>query len=210
MTHPVSPLIIGVLGFQGDIEEHLLSTESAFKKASIKGHTLRVRERADLSKIHALIIPGGESTVIGGMLLGRSMVKELSDRLMDGLPTMGTCAGLIFLAKRVYDRVVGDMNQPSLGVLDVLVERNAFGRQRQSFQAEFDIPRYGLSGFNGTFIRSPVIKEVGPHVDVLAKLGDDVIAVQQGNILATAFHPELSMSSIFHEELIKMASSLNQ
>ncbi len=209
MSRHVSPLIVGVLGLQGDIEEHLSSIMTAFKKTSIEGRTLLVREHSDLSEIHALIIPGGESTVIGAMLAGRSMVKELSDRLMNGLPTMGTCAGLILLAKRVYDRVVGDMNQPLLGVLDVLIERNAFGRQRQSFHAEFDIPRYGLAGFNGTFIRSPIIKEIGPKVDVLAKLGTDVIAVQQGNILATAFHPELSTSSIFHEELIKMASSMN-
>jgi 5'-phosphate synthase pdxT subunit len=207
MSHKVPHLTIGVLGFQGDIEEHVSSIRNAFGKTSYEGRTILVKERKDLSQIHALVIPGGESTVIGGMLAVRSMVNDLSERLMQGLPIMGTCAGLILLAKRVYDRVVGDTNQPLLGVLDVLIERNAFGRQRRSFQANFDIPKYGLTGYEGTFIRSPLIKEVGPHVDVLAKLGDNVIAVQQGTILATTFHPELSGNSTFHEELLKMASS---
>ncbi|MFQ6011825.1 MAG: pyridoxal 5'-phosphate synthase glutaminase subunit PdxT [Nitrososphaerales archaeon] len=207
MNQKRSSLTIGVLGFQGDVEEHVSSIQTGLAKTSQEGRVLLVKERKDLSQIHALVIPGGESTVIGGMLALRSMVKDLSEKMIQGLPILGTCAGLILLAKRVYDRVVGDTNQPLLGVLDVLVERNAFGRQRQSFQADFDIPKYGLTGYDGTFIRSPLIKEVGPHVDVLAKLDDHAIAVQQGTILATTFHPELSRNSIFHEELIKMASS---
>jgi 5'-phosphate synthase pdxT subunit len=118
------------------------------------------------------------------------------------MPALGTCAGLILLSKKVLDRVVGNTNQPLLGVLDVVVERNAFGRQRESFEADLDIPTLGKKTFKGVFIRAPAIRETGPQVDVLAKLNEVTVAVQQHNMIGTAFHPELAGDTRLHEFFI--------
>lgn len=201
----MSSINIGILGLQGDIEEHITSINSAFDDDSIDGQAIIVKNSYDLTKVHGLIIPGGESTVIGSLATTRSLLKDLGENIKNGLPILGTCAGLILLSKRTYDKVVGEKSQPILGVLDVVVERNAFGRQRESFEAEFHISKFS-SNFQGVFIRAPLIRQTGDGVDVLAKLGGNIIAVQQGNVVGTCFHPELSSSLIFHKYLIEMAS----
>jgi 5'-phosphate synthase pdxT subunit len=120
------------------------------------------------------------------------------------MPVLGTCAGLVLLSKNVLDRVVGKTNQPSLSLMDVVVERNAFGRQRESFEADLDVPALGKKTFKGVFIRAPAVREIGPQVNVLSKLNDVIVAVQQSNMIGTSFHPELTEDTRFHEFFINV------
>jgi len=190
---------VGVLGFQGDLEEHLASTRIALEKKGLTGEVCLVKSTGHLEGIDALIIGGGESTVIGRMAAVNGTLASVRERVLGGMPVLGTCAGLVLLAGRAYDRVVGEIGQPLLGVLDVLVERNAFGRQRESFEADLEVPILGEERFRGVFIRAPLIKEMGPEVREMARLNDGVVAVQQANILATSFHPELTRDTRMHE-----------
>ena len=198
------PVRIGVLGFQGDIEEHVAASKEALKKIRVNGSVSVVKTPEELKEIDALIVPGGESTVIGGLSLFNKSLSVIKDKIKAGMPVMGTCAGLILLANRTYDRVVGEKKQPLLGVLDVLVERNSFGRQRESFEVELDAPAVSKQKVKGVFIRAPSVKEVAQGVEVLSKLDGEVVAVKQNNIIGTCFHPELSGDTRFHEYFIKM------
>ncbi|MBM3897112.1 MAG: pyridoxal 5'-phosphate synthase glutaminase subunit PdxT [Thaumarchaeota archaeon] len=198
---------IGVLGFQGDIEEHVAATKEALKKLNIDGSVLVVKTPDELQKIDALIIPGGESTVIGGLALFNKSLSVIKDKIRNDMPVLGTCAGMIMLASRTYDRVVGETKQPLIGVLDILVERNSFGRQRESFETELDISINGTDKLRGVFIRAPSIREVGQGVETLAKLDGQIVAVRQNNIIGTCFHPELSGDTILHEYFVKMIAS---
>ncbi|MEM3745019.1 MAG: pyridoxal 5'-phosphate synthase glutaminase subunit PdxT [Candidatus Bathyarchaeia archaeon] len=195
---------IGVLAFQGAIEEHMAITKLAFKEMGIEGTVKPVKTVEEVNAVHGLIMPGGESTVMGGLSSVNQTMQVIKQRIYDGLPVLGTCAGLILLARKVYDRVLGETHQPTLGVMDVIVERNAFGRQRESFEAELEIPAIGDKSFPGVFIRAPAIREVGPKVRVLSKLGNIIVAAQQGNIIGTAFHPELTDDTRIHKLLISM------
>jgi len=197
---------IGVLAFQGAIEEHLAMATLAFKEMGIEGYVRPVKTVEDVNAVQGLIIPGGESTVIGRLSTVNQTLQAIKQRIYDGMPVLGTCAGLILLAKKVYDRVLGITGQPTLAVMDVTVERNAFGRQRESFEAELDVPVIGEKKFKGVFIRAPAIRDAGPQVKVLSKLGDVIVAVQQGNIIGTAFHPELTEDARIHQLLIKMVT----
>jgi 5'-phosphate synthase pdxT subunit len=158
-------------------------------------------------RIDALIIPGGESTVMGSLSSVKGILPALRERISDGLPTLGTCAGMITLAKRVHDRVVGETGQSLIGTMDVTVERNSFGRQRESFETDLNLDLPGAGRFRGVFIRAPSVKSVGEGVKELARLGDAVVAVQQGNMVGTAFHPELSGSTALHEHLIRLVKA---
>ena len=193
---------IGVLGLQGDIEEHLAASRLALEKMDLKGNALLVKTAESVEAIDGLIIPGGESTVMGGLSSPKQTFQTIQQKINDGMPVLGTCAGLILLSKKVLDRVVGKTDQPLLGVLDIVIERNAFGRQRESFEADLDIPVLGKKTFRGVFIRAPAIRETGPEVEVLSKLNEVTIAVQQQNIIGTAFHPELSGETRLHEFFI--------
>jgi 5'-phosphate synthase pdxT subunit len=197
-------LTIGVLGLQGAIEEHVAATSLALEKMGLKGNVLWVKTIEDVQAVDGLIIPGGESTVMGGLSTPNQTLEAIRERIYDGMPVLGTCAGLVLLAKRVYDRVVGEPNQPLLGVMDVVVERNAFGRQRESFEADLDIIALGEKRFKGVFIRSPAIRETGPQVEVLSKLDDVKVAVQQHNMVGTAFHPELTEDTRLHQFFVNM------
>lgn len=195
---------IGVLGLQGDLEEHVDITESALEKLSLKGEVLVVKKPEEIEGLDGLIITGGESTVFGKVssrLNVFSTIKHLSSKKV---PLFGTCAGLIVFARNVYDRVVGEINQPTLGLLNVTVSRNYFGRQRESFETDLLVPILGDKPFKGVFIRSPAIEEIGENVEILARLEDIVVAVRQENILATAFHPELTDDTRFHEYFLKI------
>jgi pyridoxal 5'-phosphate synthase pdxT subunit len=202
MSHEVN---IGILALQGDIEENIVATKEAMSSLSLNGYTTPVRYQKELESVDGLIIPGGESTVIGNLLTLKSGIRTtLQKRLIQGMPAMGTCAGMIVMAKKAYDSVVGEMNQQLLGVLDVVVERNSFGRQNESFEANLPIDELDGEDFRGVFIRAPSVTKVGKNVKILGKFAEKVVAVQQGNIIGTSFHPELSGDLRFHERFVAL------
>ena len=198
----MKPLVIGVLAFQGAIEEHIAMTKLAFEEMGVEGSVEPVKNVEDVKAVQGLIIPGGESTVIGKLSSVSQTLQVIKQRIYDGMPVLGTCAGLVLLAKKVYDRVLGETKQLTLGVMDIVVERNAFGRQRESFEAELEIPTIGEKKFKAVFIRAPAVREIGPEVKAMAKLGDTIVAVQQHNMIGTAFHPELTEDTRIHQLLI--------
>ena len=184
---------IGVLALQGDVREHV----EALATLGIEG--AEVRTLAQLDAVDGLIIPGGESTTIARLLLTFEMHEPLRDRIAAGMPVWGTCAGAILLAQRA------DLDRPTLGLMDMLAERNAYGRQVDSFEADLDIA--GLDGppLRAVFIRAPRLAEPGPGVEVLAQLDDGSIAAcRQGHMLATAFHPELTTDGRLHAYFLEM------
>ncbi len=197
---------IGVLALQGDVEENVNATLQAFKELGIDGSVIQVKYPDQISKIDGIIIPGGESTVIGTLATLNGSLQALRDRVGEGMPVLGTCAGMIVLAKRAYDRVVGETRQKLLNILDVTVERNAFGRQMDSFEAYLDIPLLGDKPFKGVFIRAPIVKDHASNVEVLARLNGKIVAVKQGNIIGTVFHPELADDARLHMHFIKMVT----
>lgn len=183
---------IGVLGIQGDIEENISCTRSAIKRARRRGEIKVVRHSEDIEHLDALIIPGGESTVMSSLIsVQENVFQSVKRRISEGMAVMGICAGMIMLSRRAYDKVIGETKQNLLSVLDVVVERNAFGRQNDSFETDLRIPLIGKSKFKGIFIRAPVVTEVGTGVEVIAQFNEKVVAVKQNNIIATSFHPEL-------------------
>ena len=202
MSHEI---IIGILALQGDIEENIVATRDAMSSLSLNAYTTPVRYQKELESVDGLIIPGGESTVIGNLLTLKSGIRTtLQKRLIQGMPAMGTCAGMIVMAKKAYDSVVGEMNQQLLGVLDVVVERNSFGRQNESFEANLPIDGFEGEDFRGVFIRAPSATKVGTNVKILGRFAEKVVAVQQGNIIGTSFHPELSGDLRFHKLLVAL------
>ncbi|MHB1135084.1 MAG: pyridoxal 5'-phosphate synthase glutaminase subunit PdxT [Chloroflexota bacterium] len=186
---------IGVLALQGAFVEHAAVLRRL-------GATVReVRLPQQLAGLDGLVIPGGESTTIGKLLVAYELLEPLRARLQEGLPVLATCAGLILLA-----RDIGGGEQPLLGVLDAVVQRNAFGRQLQSFETELAVPALGPTPFPAIFIRAPLIRSVGPGVDVLATLPDGrIVAARQGSLVATAFHPELTPDARLHEYFLRAA-----
>ncbi|MEM1512500.1 MAG: pyridoxal 5'-phosphate synthase glutaminase subunit PdxT [Candidatus Jordarchaeales archaeon] len=192
---------VGVLGFQGAIEEHVDITRRALKEAGLSGEVNVVRRLEEVEVLDGLIIPGGESTVIGSMM-ERTGIMDYLRRTRGKFPVFGTCAGMIVLSRKVKDRVLGDTNQPTAGILDVSVERNSFGRQGDSFETELEIPAIG-GLYRGVFIRAPIILDVGSEVEVLCRLNGRIVAVQQEKIMATAFHPELTDDPRIHIFFIK-------
>jgi 5'-phosphate synthase pdxT subunit len=184
----------GVLGLQGDFAEHLATLER------IGVESVDVRRPEQLDPIDALIIPGGESTTIGKLASQYGFIEKLRDRAAEGMPVWGTCAGAIFIAKDVPGHP-----HPLAGLMDMTVERNAFGRQVDSFEADLDVAELGPQPFHAVFIRAPLIKRVGRGVDVLAMLGDGtVVAARQGRLLATSFHPELTRDERFHRYFLSL------
>ena len=194
---------IGILGVQGDIEEHSVSVESAFRETAMDGLVSIVKYPEQIDSINGLIIPGGESTSIGKLSNTPNFHNNIKKKITQGMPVLGTCAGLIFLSNKIVQSP-SNISQKLLGALEIETERNAFGRQHDSFQSEFPIPKFGLDKFMGVFIRAPRIRSIGSNVEILAKLNDTIIAVKQGNIIATCFHPELSNTVIFHKYLIEL------
>jgi len=196
---------IGVLAVQGAVSEHIEAVNAAFKESKLEGSALVVKSKSDLDEIQGLIIPGGESTTIGRV----SKIHDLSDKITkltnNGMPILGTCAGAVLLAKEVSDAKRGVSNQPILGLMDIKVIRNSFGRQRESFEHDIEIPALGQKSFPGVFIRAPIVEKVWGDADILAKYEDKIVAVQQGDFLATSFHPELTQDRRFHQYFIKLA-----
>src|SRR3989304_2275442 len=166
----MSEINIGVLSIQGDVAENVASTEAALKELGINGKVTQVKTPEQISTLDGLIIPGGESTVMGQLSLVNGSLKKMKEKIESGMPVFGICAGLILLSKKAKDRVVGETDQPLLDLLDVTVERNSFGRQRDSFEAEISLEPVNISKFNGVFIRAPSITEVGNDVEVISDI----------------------------------------
>jgi 5'-phosphate synthase pdxT subunit len=187
---------IGVLAAQGDFLEHIASLQRLGVEA------FPVRLPRDLAQIDGLIIPGGESTSISKLMLDYNLVVEVRNLAKNGLPVFGTCAGTILLAKDITD---GNRVEP-LRLMDIKVRRNAFGRQKESFEADLSIPALGEKPFHAIFIRAPLIEQVNSGVKVLARLDDGtIVAVREGRLLASAFHPELTDDLRFHQYFLDMA-----
>ena len=186
----MSKIKIGILAVQGDVTENFLATMASMSELGIDGAVVQVKTVEQISSLDGLIIPGGESTVIGQMSLVNGAIKKIKEKIESGMPVFGICAGMVFLSKNSQDRVVGNVDQPLLDILDVKIERNSFGRQKDSFEANISMEPIGISSFNGVFIRAPSVSETGSDVEILAKFNEKIVAVKQGNVIATAFHPE--------------------
>ena len=197
-------LNIGILSLQGDVPENGASIQAALEELGEKGTIIKVKTPEQLSKLDGLIIPGGESTMIGQLSLVNGLLKRLKEKIESGMPVFGICAGLILLSQNAKDKVVGNTDQPLLDLLDAKVERNSFGRQRDSFEATISLDPVNISSFHGVFIRAPSISEVGNNVEILSKFNEKIVAVKQGNILATAFHPELTNDISLHKYFVKI------
>ncbi|VBB06898.1 pyridoxal 5'-phosphate synthase subunit pdxt/sno [Lucifera butyrica] len=184
---------IGVLALQGAFREHRRMLELCGAVAT------EIRTPQDLDAVAGLIIPGGESTTIGKLMVEWGLLDKIRLRASQGMAIYGTCAGMILLAKEI----IGS-DQPRLGLMDIAVRRNAFGRQRESFEADLAVPEFGEDPVRAVFIRAPYIEKTGPDVQVLAKVKDKVVIARQGNFLATAFHPELTEDERIHKYFINM------
>jgi 5'-phosphate synthase pdxT subunit len=197
-------LKVGVLSIQGDIEENILSCKAALVESGVTGDVVKVKDYDEILEVDGLIIPGGESTVISTMMsLNQSNWKLLNQRIDEGLPVLATCAGMILLANRVQGKTTGETKQKLLKNLDITVERNAFGRQHESFETDLNIPMIGEKPFRAVFIRGPIVKETGKDVQIIAKYNNKIVAVQQNNIVGTSFHPELTEDNRIHAYFIK-------
>jgi 5'-phosphate synthase pdxT subunit len=207
-VYPGPVAVIGVLALQGDVREHLAALAAAGDVRAVP-----VRRPAELDTVDALVIPGGESTTISRLLETFELLDPLRTRISAGMPAYGSCAGMILLAREVLD---GRPDQQQLGGLDVVVRRNAFGRQVDSF--EEDLAFTGVEGppVHAVFIRAPWVESASPQVEVLARVSDDpdvpggdaaagrIVAVRQGPVLATAFHPELTGDTRVHRLFVQM------
>ena len=187
---------IGVLALQGDFREHLEIL------AALGATGSEIRRPEQLDGIDALVVPGGESTTIGKLALQYGIVDALRRRAAEGMPVWGTCAGAIFIAKDVPGHP-----HPIAALMDISVERNAFGRQQDSFEVDLAVPVLGAAPFHGVFIRAPKIRVLAPSVEVLARLEDGtVVAAREGRLLATSFHPELTRDRRFHAYFLAIPS----
>ena len=184
---------VGVLALQGDFREHLLALEECGVNASI------VRRPSELAAVDALVLPGGESTAIANLARSFDMFEPLKTRIAAGMPVYGSCAGMILLADRVLDAAVG---QETFGGLDITVRRNAFGRQVDSFETDLEFASITNPPVRAVFIRAPWVESVGASVEVLATY-EHAVAVQQGGLLATSFHPELTGDNRIHRYFIE-------
>ena len=193
---------IGVLALQGDFAAHL----KTLTELGADGIAIRLPEQ--LEEIDGIIIPGGESTTIGKLMIVYNLQGVLQRKIQEGVPVWGTCAGLILLAKETDNALVG---QPLLASMNIRVRRNAFGSQRESFETDLSVPVLGEAPFHAFFIRGPVVESVGSHVEVLATLGDgSIVAVREGTLLGTAFHPEVSGDQRFHQYFLRIVESVKK
>ena len=197
-------LTIGVLSIQGDVEENLLSAKAAIDELGIDVKVIEVKTPNEISSLDGLIIPGGESTTIGQLSLVNGSLKILKEKIENGMPVLGICAGMIMLSKTASDRIVGKIDQPLLNILDITLERNSFGRQKESFEASVSLDSINISKFNGVFIRAPSISDVGSDVEILSKFNEKIVAVKKGNVIGTSFHPELTRDVSLHKYFVNL------
>jgi 5'-phosphate synthase pdxT subunit len=200
-------LNVGILSIQGDVQENLLSTKAAFDELGINGNITQVKTPNEISQLDGLIIPGGESTTIGQLSLVNGSLKVLKEKIENGMPVLGICAGMIMLSKTADDRVVGKTDQALLDILDIKLQRNSFGRQQDSFESDISMDSIGIPKFNGIFIRAPSVSDVGSDVEILSKFNEQIIAVKKGNVIGTAFHPELTTDVSLHKYFVNLVNS---
>lgn len=193
---------IGVLALQGDFREHIRALEGLGAEA------LPVRLPEDLKDVDGLVIPGGESTVMGKLMVTYGLDQPLRELLAAGVPAWGTCAGLILLSRETDSALAG---QPLLAAMDIRTKRNAFGPQRASFEADIAVPALGEDPYHAVFIRAPVVESTGAGVEVMARLDDQdgagdatIVAVRQGHLMGTAFHPEVTGDTRFHDYFLRL------
>ena len=204
-------LRIGVLALQGDFEAHLRALKAAASSMGVEVEGIPVRLPMQLDELDGIIIPGGESTTIGKLVVEYGFDKVLQRKIQEGVPLWGTCAGLILLAKETDNALAG---QPLLASMNIRVRRNAFGSQRESFETDLSVPTLGEAPFHAFFIRGPAIESVGPEVEVLATLDDGtIVAVREGTLLGTAFHPEVAQTHgqqdpRFHHYFLRIVQSV--
>jgi 5'-phosphate synthase pdxT subunit len=191
--HNGAPPKIGVLALQGDVVEHVKMLRGLGVEA------IEVRTPEDLAKVDALVIPGGESTTIGKLAVEYGLDRAIPARVKEGMPVYGTCAGMIALSKQASGG-----EPPLLRLMNITVRRNAYGRQVDSFETDLEIPALGGPPLHAVFIRAPVIENVGPDVEVLASLGGKPVLARQGNMLVSAFHPELTADDRVHRYFVEM------
>jgi 5'-phosphate synthase pdxT subunit len=196
-------LKIGVLGLQGAVSEHIFALEKAVKELKVKAEVISVRKSEDLVEVSGLVMPGGESTTINRLLSEIKIREKIIDLAKKGLPILATCAGAILLAKE-GDEQVKKTDTLLLGLLEMKVLRNAFGRQIDSFEADIKIAELGKKPFRAVFIRAPAIEKVWGKTKVWANYKNKIIGAKKGNILALTFHPELTNDSRIHRYFIKM------
>ncbi len=187
--------VIGVLALQGDVREHLIALASADALAR------PVRRPEELAEVDGLVVPGGESTTMSKLAALFGMLEPLRERVAAGMPVYGTCAGMILLADKILDPRSG---QETIGGIDMIVRRNAFGRQNESFEAAVDVAGIEGGPVEGVFIRAPWVESVGARARVVAEHGGHIVAVRQGNALATSFHPELTGDHRLHAYFVDM------
>ena len=190
---------IGVLALQGDVAEHqaMLAASGA--------NPFLIKRAAQLDGLHGLVIPGGESTTIGKLLRRFDLLEPLRQHVREGFPVFGTCAGMILLADRIED---AGPDQPAIGGMNITVRRNAFGRQRESFETDLLVPEIGTAPLHAVFIRAPLIRCLGHGVTALAALSDGrTVAARQGNLLVASFHPELTNDARLHCYFVSMVGS---
>jgi len=196
---------IGVLALQGDFEAHL----KVLAELGADGRAIRLPEQ--LEDLDGIIIPGGESTTIGKLMVLYGLHEILQKKIQEGIPIWGTCAGLILLSKETDNALAG---QPLLASMNIRIRRNAFGSQRESFETDLCVPALGEAPFHAFFIRGPSIEWVGPEVEVLATLDDGtIVAVREGTLLGTAFHPEVAQTNgqrdlRFHNYFLRIVESV--
>lgn len=196
-TEEVTIMRIGVLAIQGDFAEHIAMLQRLGVEA------VKVRLPKDFEDIDGLIIPGGESTTLGIVGTRYGILDAIRERALAGMPIFGTCAGAILLAK-----TISEFDQPSIGVLDIVLNRNGYGRQKDSFEANIFVPKFGEPPVHGIFIRAPIIEAVGSDVEILAELDGKPVLVQQRHLLAATFHPELTDDTRIHEYFLQMCVRL--
>lgn len=184
---------VGVLAVQGAVSEH------AKRLLSLGVQAVLVRRPDDLETVDGLVIPGGESTTIGRLIRQYNLFEPIRKRGEEGMPLFGTCAGMILLAKRIHGQ-----EQAHLGLLDATVDRNSFGRQRDSFEASIPVVGLGEEPYAAVFIRAPHIMEAGDSVTVLARYDGKIVAAREGNVLVTSFHPELTDDTRMHRLFLNM------
>lgn len=193
---------IGVIAIQGNVEEHVNAMKKALKQSNLEAEVIKIKHSRLVPVCDAIILPGGESTTLGRLMEREGIADEIKKVARAGVPIMGTCAGLVLLAK-YGDVQVERTKQPLLGLMDIHVNRNAFGRQRESYECQVDFKGLG-SPFNAVFIRAPAITECGENVEILSKCNGLIVAAREKNMLALAFHPELTDDLRIHHYFLKM------
>ena len=202
-------LRLGVLAIQGDVYENVSSLRDSVSELGLDAIVCMVKTPEQIAELDGMVIPGGESTTIGRLLLANKSLDQIKLKVASGMPVLGICAGMVLLAGNTHDKTVGKTEQPLLGFLDVDLERNSFGRQRESFETDISLDSINVK-CTGVFIRAPAITSAPNDVEVLGKLDEKIIAVKKGNIVGISFHPELTENLSVHKYFVNLVNSSKQ